>query len=123
MTPVTFAPASSFELKDAQDRQLLFTQKPNGDVEVTVSSEKTFINTVFQENIYVQPPSTEEQQPEPHGLDSMTKDERKMLLRGIKKGLVEVVPADGGISGVKRPNTINNVFFRQIRSLTLKIPS
>lgn len=122
MTTVTFNPASSFKIMDAHDRGLRFNQKSNGEVEVIVSSESDVINIIFEENIYVQSPSTEQQQSALHGLDTLTKDDRKLLLRGIEKGQVEVVPTDGQVSGVKKPSTVKDVFFRQVRSLTLKIP-
>jgi hypothetical protein len=120
MTTVTFIPANSFYRNDGRGRQLHFSQKLDGTVEVRVSTaDLKSINTVYQDSIFVQPKSTEHGLPEVQKLEDMTQEERKALIRGIEANTVEVLPENGGISGVKKPNTVKTVFFHKIRSLTL----
>jgi hypothetical protein len=124
MTTVNFAPATSFNRLATQNRQLCFTQKPNGVVEVRVSFDSKAINTIYEDSIFIQTTELQQplEQPRVQKLETMTQEQKRDILRGIENGTVAVDPVDGATSGVKKPDTVK-VFFRQIRSLTLKIPS
>jgi hypothetical protein len=116
--PFNFIPANTVSHLDGRGRQLEFSQGEDGTVEVKVTDTTRAINTVYQENIFVQPKSGLEQ-PEIRRVEDMTIEERKALLLGMEKKAFEVVIQDGAVSQIKKSNAPKPVFFRTVKSLTL----
>jgi len=119
MATLNFIPANTVFLADSQSRQLQFSQDKEGTVEVKVfSASLQAINTVYQDNIFVQPKS-ELEQPEIQRLEDMSSEQRKAIMGAVENDTVEVAVQDGGVSRVKKTNNVKAVFFHTIRSITL----
>jgi len=115
---INFLPAPHVHCFKERRRQLQFAQNFDGTVEVIVHFNGKHINEIYQDSIFVQPKSQEQQSPL-QSFKDLSKEQRKALLAGINAKTFKIVIHEGAISAVKRPLPAMLTYFQKIRSVTL----
>lgn len=120
MITSSFTPAIIQQYTDSSDRQLDFTQSPSGNVFVRVHYGLSEINTVSQRNIFVAPNFVGFQQ-HPTSLENLTPVQRKAVIEAIGNKTAEIELENGAQTDIKKRNTVGDVFFHRIASMTVSM--
>jgi hypothetical protein len=117
---LSFEPRTVFHT-EGFGRQLDFTLSRLGTVSVNIRYGLAKINTLSQNQIYVQPNSRGVRRPQIRTLANMSPSEKSYVLEAIENDTVEMNFENGKPTNILKRNTVGEVFFHKIDSITLTL--